>query len=854
MARKVFDEGDKSPCERCELCTVCHSPKIRPSGKGGLKIAVIIDKPTVHMDDAGSLNEGPDYRFLSETFKKIGIDLYADCWLIPVISCRTPKDRQPTTNELKMCRGRFDKYMDAYNPNVVICLGKEPFGAVISHRIKGRLTGTPYTDFYGCLIPDQEKQKWITCTYSVEELMEVITYSDGGKSKPLYIRDKAVYKMWLDHLYRACSAYAKPVEILDYNAMCKTTTDVDTAVDWITEALSWDRVSFDYETNSLKCYREGSKIKSVSISNGSVSYSFPMFDDKCFHSMFRRLMTNGSKKISHNTSFEYQWTKQKLGYFFSTPSYDTMLMAHCINARKPTGLKYEVYTRLGVIGYDSAADEFLSSIPEEREKYGDNAFNRIDEAPLEDILLYNALDSLFTYKIYQQQILELDEFQMKGYEFLNESMIWLTQAQITGFHINMARYTEVAEQLDRKIKELEIELLQCDELKLWDGDSPFNYNSGPQLSHMLFDIMKLKATVKTEKGAPSVNVEALAKIDSPLVHKILEIRKYQKLFGTYIHQFALEQTDGKIHAFTYLNRVETFRSSMGSINIQNQPKRDEDAKKLITSLVLPSPGRKLVGYDLKGAEVSVGACNSMDRNLISYVNDLSKDMHRDLAMKGFILEKEKVSGTIRKGMKNRLTFPTMYGSYYKQTAPDMYEFAKEVGLLEHLAEHGIKTYPQFVEHIKSIEEYFWQKMFPRHKKWMEEQWEHYQKHGYVVIPTGFYAYGPMRRNNSFNTPVQGSAYHCNQRTFNKVAAFIEEKHLESRLMFQIHDAIYIDMVPEEEELLDWAVWYYGTQEIKEAWSWLVTTLYYEKEAGEVNADWSTLKEMGLLGEGGRVAL
>ena len=67
-------------------------------------------------------------------------------------------------------------------------------------------------------------------------------------------------------------------------------------------------------------------------------------------------------------------------------------------------------------------------------------------------------------------------------------------------------------------------------------------------------------------------------------------------------------------------------------------------------------------------------------------------------------------------------------------------------------------------------------------------------------------------------------------------------------------AIYIDMVPEEEDLIDWAIWYYGTQEIKEAWPWLVTTLFYEKESGEVNADWSTLKEVGLLGEGGRVAL
>ena len=71
-------------------------------------------------------------------------------------------------------------------------------------------------------------------------------------------------------------------------------------------------------------------------------------------------------------------------------------------------------------------------------------------------------------------------------------------------------------------------------------------------------------------------------------------------------------------------------------------------------------------------------------------------------------------------------------------------------------------------------------------------------------------------------------------------------------MFQIHDAIYISVEPGEEDLLDWAVWYYGTQEIREEWKWLIATLYYEKEMGEIDANWSTLKEVGLLGEGGKI--
>ena len=149
---------------------------------------------------------------------------------------------------------------------------------------------------------------------------------------------------------------------------------------------------------------------------------------------------------------------------------------------------------------------------------------------------------------------ELDEFQWEGYKFLNESSLWLTQAQVHGFRVDIARYNEVTEILQNKIRELEAEVLNYDEVKLWDKEEPFNYNSGPQLGYLLYEKMKIKPLIFTEGGKPATNVEALEKIKTPLVEKILQIRKYQKLFGTYIHQFSLEQTDGRIHAFMYLYR------------------------------------------------------------------------------------------------------------------------------------------------------------------------------------------------------------------------------------------------------------------------------------------------------------
>jgi uracil-DNA glycosylase family 4 len=853
MAKKKFFSTATEPVDPCASCTLkesCKSPKLPFIGKGKKNVLIIGAQPSSREDLKGALGYGSEMEFLADSLEEIGVDLWKDCFYTTAVACRPPRNRVPSSAELKACRGRLDRVVERMDPVAVVLLGEVPFNYMVAPRISGRLTGTPAKDFYGETIPDQELGRWIVPTWSPADMLECRTYEDGGISKPYYQRDEAVFRRWKKDLAQAFKL--EPFEKIDYASMCKTTQDIDVALDWIDEAMGWEYNSFDLETNSIKCYREGSRIISVSWSNGKIAYSCPFFEDNTFRRSFKRLMLNEGKKICHNTSFEYQWIKQKEGYYINHPDIDTMLMAHCIDSHKPTGLKFETYTRLGVISYDESCDKYIKSSTAEKEKYGDNAFNTLIEAPLDEVLLYNAQDSLYTYLIFEQMRKELDEFQWGGYKFLNESSIWLTRAQVHGFLIDIERYAEVNQQLQDKIKELEESVLECDEIKLWNKEEPFNYNSGTQLGHLLYDILKIKPTVFTETGKPATNVEALEKLDNPLVKRILEIRKYQKLFGTYIHQFALEQTNGRIHAFTYLNRVETFRSSMGSINIQNQPARDKFAKKLIKSMVLPDKGQRLIGWDLKGAEVTVSACNSKDRELIKYVEDLTQDMHRQLCMFGFFLEEGEVTSTLRKGMKNTLTFPLFYNSYYVNIAPDLYEFAKEQNMLDHLAKHGVKNYAEFVEHVRKIEEHLWKDMFPKHRSWMKKQWDIYLKDGKLSIPTGFYVYAPMRKNNTPNTPIQGSAYHCNQRTFNKISAFIEEKNLKSRLLYQIHDAIYATVEPGEEDILDWAIWYYGTQEIRDEWKWLIATLYYEKEMGERDKDWSTLETVGLLGQDGKI--
>jgi DNA polymerase I-like protein with 3'-5' exonuclease and polymerase domains len=229
-------------------------------------------------------------------------------------------------------------------------------------------------------------------------------------------------------------------------------------------------------------------------------------------------------------------------------------------------------------------------------------------------------------------------------------------------------------------------------------------------------------------------------------------------------------------------------------------------------------------------------------------------MHRDTAMDIFILKEDEVEKAIRNSAKGDQVFPQFYGSYYAQTAPDLWDFACSytmktgITLKEHLANHGIKTYAKFEKHVEKAEKIMWGERFKEHDTWRKSMTKDYQKKGYVELHTGFRCYGPMSRNNTFNTSVQGAAYHVNQWSMNKLTEKLDKSCEKSYIIGQIHDCIVMNIWPAEEALIDHWVYSFGTQRVRKHWPWIIAPLVIEKEFGAVDAAWSeasqeiTLKE------------
>jgi len=79
-----------------------------------------------------------------------------------------------------------------------------------------------------------------------------------------------------------------------------------------------------------------------------------------------------------------------------------MLMSHVLdNRRGITSVKFQAYVRYGISDYDSEIAPFLKA-----EVDNGNAFNRIDEIPVDKLLEYNGMDSFIEYHVYQDQMKE----------------------------------------------------------------------------------------------------------------------------------------------------------------------------------------------------------------------------------------------------------------------------------------------------------------------------------------------------------------------------------------------------------------------------------------------------------------
>lgn len=382
-------------CGACRLHKECRSPRMPAQGRGERDILVITDAPSIVDDRQGLLFCGDAGTFLRKKMKTLGIDLDRDCVSVPAISC-CPGDRAPTADEVDYCRSRVWKEIQEFQPKLIILLGDSAVQSFLSHRWQKGLGGQDTTiieKWRGWTIPDREVRAWVCPVFHPAFVLQ--EQEKNPAAAVIFQNDLKQALEMLDQPFPGGEREEDFVRIID---------DPRELCSQLEALLEWpDAIAFDVETTGLKPHAPGHKIFTCAISvRDWDAFAFVVPEGGKPRSLLRKvLMDPCIPKIGQNIKYEDNWCHELLGPVDGW-MWDTMLASHVLDNRAGiTGLKFQAYVNFGILDYSSHIEPFLRAP-------GSNDLNCVEEAPRRDLLLYNGVDSMVTYRLAMKQMAAME--------------------------------------------------------------------------------------------------------------------------------------------------------------------------------------------------------------------------------------------------------------------------------------------------------------------------------------------------------------------------------------------------------------------------------------------------------------
>lgn len=375
-------------CGACGLYKTCATPKMQPTGKGKRRILLLGEAPGEDEDKNEKQFVGKTGKYVEEVLKRVGINMREDCRLSNSLICRPPENATPTGDQIDYCRPNLVKLLDEFKPELIIPLGTAAVQSLLASVYKEDDIGG-IMRWSGYVIPCQKLNAWICPTFHPSF---VVRANDAKRPDPIPA------KLFYQHLKAASKLEGRPwEEIPDYNALIERIVDPRKAARAIRELIdSGDPLAFDYECTCLKPEYAGAAIVSCSVSNGERTIAYPWLGQAIDATL--EMIRCPAPKIASNLKFEERWTQHFLRKRVRNWGWDTMNSAHCLDNRpNTTSIKFQAFVHLGTEAYDEHIKPFL------RAKRGKRTNQILQEIDLDQLLLYNGLDSLLEWQVAMKQ-------------------------------------------------------------------------------------------------------------------------------------------------------------------------------------------------------------------------------------------------------------------------------------------------------------------------------------------------------------------------------------------------------------------------------------------------------------------
>lgn len=442
-----------------------------------------------------------------------------------------------------------------------------------------------------------------------------------------------------------------------------------------------------------------------------------------------------------------------------------------------------------------------------------------------------------------------------AYKLLHDGALALADVQTNGMRIDVAHLEKTIAEVDAQIADIERRMLK-DRVwrKYWSQLPNANLGSRPQLGSVLFGKLGHVPKGYTTKGNVKTNSESLEGTDEPIVKDFIKVEKLKKMKSTYLYGMKYNLIGDRIHPSTNLNTVRSYRSSQNGPNMQNIPTREELLGQVVRPNVIPDDGEWIVEIDYGQIEVRISACYHLDPVMITYIEDKTTDMHKDMACQIYKLRPDQVGKKIRYCGKNRFVFPQFYGDFYVRNAISLWEAIDEFGLItedgiplrDHLKSVGITSLGRcdpdrppvagtFEHQLLQVENDFWGNRFQVYNSWKTRWWQNFLRKGEFRMLSGFVVTGePLKKNACVNYPIQGSSFHCLLWSLVELNRWLKKYRFRTKIINEIHDSLMLSGPKKElKDVLPMAR-YLMTEKIKKHWPWIVIPLEVEAEGSPVN--------------------
>lgn len=317
-------------------------------------------------------------------------------------------------------------------------------------------------------------------------------------------------------------------------------------------------------------------------------------------------------------------------------------------------------------------------------------------------------------------------------------------------------------------------------------------NSDEQLAIGLYDTLKLKCYVRTEKTkARSVGKPALAKLAGahPVIELIQEYNSLNTLQSNYARGLLPFVTPySRVHTHFNIMGADSGRMSSSDPNLQVLPKRGKRSK-LIKGVFVAPPGYWIVEIDYGKLELCIMALLSRDPVLLDLIVR-GVDLHREGARTNALEIWKVVWEDLNEEEQDRYRTvfkEILFGSCYGQSAKGL---SARFGLTEQQAER-IQRY--CTGRYKVLAKFINQTGIELAKTGEVWTWWDGQKGRRRPVPDvgssdqGTAGHGDRAGK---NTVVQGTGHEFLLASTSKVIRWVDKDEVDAQVMLDVHDALY----------------------------------------------------------------